>query len=151
MFNHCIWIFLPLLLLLTTLALNSTHLIFRIWWDEAADLNPQAFIRVFQNWSIIACFILKWMGGLQTKIRWKVICFCQAPALAGLSLALFPNYPATRPGPANPADPTGIFFFGIISTCTWWNSATIKLSQAPAIWTELSLISNSYSHSTRPG
>ena len=32
----------------------------------------------------------------------------QAPAPAGLSLALFPNYPATRPGRPNP---TGIVFF----------------------------------------
>ena len=30
----------------------------------------------------------------------------QAPAPAGLSLALFPNYPATRPGRPDPADPT---------------------------------------------
>ena len=32
----------------------------------------------------------------------------QAPAPTGLSLALFPNYPATRPGRPNP---TGIVFF----------------------------------------
>ena len=75
MFIHCICIFLQLLLLLTALDLISAHLIFRIWWDEAADINPQDFTRVFQNWSIFACFILKWMGGLQTKIRWKVIYF----------------------------------------------------------------------------
>ena len=38
----------------------------------------------------------------------------QAPASAGLSLALFPIYPATQPDladPADPADPTGIVFF----------------------------------------
>ena len=34
--------------------------------------------------------------------------FCQAPALARLSLALFPVFPATRP---DPADPTGIVIF----------------------------------------
>ena len=30
---------------------------------------------------------------------WK---YCRAPAPAGLSLALFPNYPATRPDPTRP-------------------------------------------------
>ena len=30
----------------------------------------------------------------------------QAPAPGGLSLTLFPNYPATRPNPANPTRPT---------------------------------------------
>ena len=43
--------------------------------------------------------------------------FCQAPAPAGLSLALFPNYPAAQPDPTRP-DPTGILnFLGNISTC----------------------------------
>ena len=56
----------------------------------------------------------------------------QAPATAGLSLALFPNYPATRPGRPGQPDPTGIVFLSNISTCNECFSVTIKLSQAQA-------------------
>ena len=51
----------------------------------------------------------------------------QAPAPAGLSIALFPNYPATRPSRPTRPDPTGkvnfwaidqpvLFFFGLYGT-----------------------------------
>ena len=66
-------IFLWLLLFQIPLDLFNGHLIFRNWRDEAADVNHHEFMQDFQNWSNIACFILKWMGGLLTKISLGVI------------------------------------------------------------------------------
>ena len=64
----------------------------------------------------------------------------QAPAPAGLSLALFPNYPAT---PTDPTEPTGLeyLFFANILTYTQCNLAKIKLSQVTFTLTYFSLFS----------
>ena len=39
-------------------------------------------------------------------IMWFIAKLSQAPALAGVSLALFPVFPATRTGRPDPADQT---------------------------------------------
>ena len=73
MFISCVCIFLWLLLFQIPLDLFIEHLIFRNWRDKAADVNHHEFMQDFQNWSNIACFILKWRGGLLTKISLGVI------------------------------------------------------------------------------
>ena len=73
MFISFVCIFLWLLLFQIPLDLFNGHLIFRNWRNEATDVNPHEFMPDFQKWSNIACFILKWMGGLLTKISLGVI------------------------------------------------------------------------------
>ena len=73
MFISCVCIFHWLLLFQIPLDLFIEHLIFRNWRDKAADVNHHEFMQDFQNWSNIACFILKWRGGLLTKISLGVI------------------------------------------------------------------------------
>ena len=73
MFISCVCIFLWLLLFQIPLDLFIEHLIYRNWRDKAADVNHHEFMQDFQNWSNIACFILKWRGGLLTKISLGVI------------------------------------------------------------------------------
>ena len=59
----------------------------------------------------------------------------QAPAPAGLSIALFPNYPATRPDPTRP-DPTGIVFFQqyLILYLMQFSHNQAKLSSSQLDW-----------------
>ena len=64
MFISCVCIFHWLLLFQIPLDLFIEHLIYRNWRDKAADVNHHEFMQDFQNWSNIACFILKWRGGV---------------------------------------------------------------------------------------
>ena len=73
MFISFVCIFLWLLLFQIHLDLFKGHYIFKNWRNEATDVNPHEFMPDFQKWSNIACFILKWMGGLLTKISLGVI------------------------------------------------------------------------------
>ena len=90
MFISCVCIFLWLLLFQIPLDLFIEHLIYRNWRDKAADVNHHEFMQDFQNWSNIACFILKWMGGLLTKISLRVI-FILKPMLMKNNYLLISN------------------------------------------------------------
>ena len=72
----------------------------------------------------------------------KIAQLSRTPAPAGLSLALFPNYPATWPDQTRP-DPTEIAIFWAISQPVL---NVMRHNQSKPHWIEFSLISTSSSH-----
>jgi len=125
MFISWVCILLWLLLFQIPLDLFIEHLIYRNWRDKAADVNHHEFMQDFQNWSNIACFILKWRGGLLTKISLGVIVILKRMLLKNKYLLI-----------SNILNPPSFSFRPVQGG--WsnipWKTITFEKDRPPPIW-----------------